>query len=84
LWEKVGIIRKREGLLEASQVLAAWSRMLPPPGERASNELCNLVVTGRLVAESALIREESRGAHFRSDFPKKSPAWQHHIVFTQK
>ncbi|MFH0769448.1 MAG: hypothetical protein V1932_07815, partial [Chloroflexota bacterium] len=31
----------------------------------------------------ALLREESRGAHFRSDFPQTSPRWQRHIVFTK-
>jgi aspartate oxidase len=40
-------------------------------------------LTGRLVVEAALIREESRGAHFRSDFPKTLPEWQRHIIFTK-
>ena len=47
-------------------------------------ELANLVLTGRLVTEAALLREESRGAHFRSDFPQSSPQWQRHIIFTKK
>jgi L-aspartate oxidase len=34
----------------------------------------------RLVAESALAREESRGAHFRSDFPSESEAFERHVV----
>jgi L-aspartate oxidase len=84
MWDNVGIIRDREGLTQATQVLAAWQRTLPPPSDRASHELSNMAITGRLMAEAALLREESRGAHFRSDFPQKSPAWQHHIVFTQK
>ena len=84
MWNKVGIIRNREGLKEAVQTLATWQRLLPPPADRESQELHNMVISGRMVAEASLIREESRGAHFRSDFPKKSPAWQRHIIFRQK
>ena len=83
LWEKVGIIRHREALSAAADTLAAWQGALPPPTERASYELGNLVLTGRLVAEAALLREESRGAHFRSDFADTLPDWQRHIVFTR-
>jgi L-aspartate oxidase len=82
MWHKVGIIRNRESLLEAAQVLAVWQRMLPQPTDRASSEMRNMVVTGRLIAEAALARQESRGAHYRSDFPQKSATWQRHIVFT--
>jgi len=84
MWDKVGIIRNRRTILEAAQILAAWQRALPPTAERASQELSNMVITGRLISEAALIREESRGAHFRSDFPQKKPEWQHHVVFTLK
>jgi len=37
----------------------------------------------RLVAESALTREESRGAHFRSDFPTEDEAFATHVVLTR-
>ena len=82
LWDKAGIIRSGEGLTEAANTLAAWQQSLPPPQDRQSYELTNLVLTGRLLAEAALLREESRGAHFRSDFPRSSPEWLKHIVLT--
>ena len=82
LWDKVGIMRNKEGLTEAANTLAAWQKSLAAPTERPSYELNNLSLTGRLMTEAALIREESRGAHFRSDFPQSSPEWQRHIVFT--
>ena len=82
LWDKVGIIRSREGLASAADTLAVWQGSLPPPTDRPSYELSNLVLTGRLVTEAALLRQESRGAHFRSDFPQSLPEWQRHIVFT--
>ncbi|MFC1897359.1 L-aspartate oxidase [Chloroflexota bacterium] len=82
-WNNVGIIRNKEGLTQAANVLAAWQRSLPQPTDRPSGELNNLVLTGRLVTEAALLREESRGAHFRSDFPQSSLQWQYHIILTQ-
>jgi L-aspartate oxidase len=82
-WDKVGAIRDRESLIQAADTLAAWQESLPPPTDRPSHELHNLVLTGRLITEAALLREESRGAHFRSDFPQSSPQWQRHIVFTR-
>ena len=84
LWDKVGIIRNKEGLAEAADTLAAWQESLPLPKDRQSYELTNLVLTGRLVAEAALLREESRGAHFRSDFPRSSPQWLRHIVLAAR
>ncbi|UCH43921.1 MAG: L-aspartate oxidase [Dehalococcoidales bacterium] len=83
LWDRVGIIRNQQSLNEAADILAAWQTMLPPSVDRPSCELHNLVLIGRLVTEAALIREESRGAHFRSDFPQSSKSWQRHIIFTR-
>jgi L-aspartate oxidase len=83
-WDKVGVIRNKEGLTEAADTLSVWQKATPPPTDRPSYELYNLILAGRLMAEAALLREESRGAHFRSDFPRASPDWQKHIVFTNK
>lgn len=84
LWAKVGIVRCREELEEAATILAAWEKAQKKPTDRASYELSNMILAGRLIAEAASIREESRGVHFRSDFPEPSPAWKRHIVFKQK
>jgi len=81
MWDKVGIVRSGEGLAEAAAILASWQKTIEKPSDRPSYELANLVLVGRLMAEAALIREESRGAHFRSDFPEPSPDWLRHIVF---
>ncbi|MBM3154928.1 MAG: L-aspartate oxidase [Chloroflexi bacterium] len=81
LWDKVGIVRSGEGLREAKAVLMAWQQCLPSAIDRASYELNNMVLNARLMTEAASTREESRGAHFRSDFPHSSPSWQKHIVF---
>jgi len=83
LWDKVGVIRDKESLTEAADILASWQKSLPKATDHSSYEINNLVLTGRLITEAALLREESRGAHFRSDFPKKSPQWQHHIILVK-
>jgi len=83
MWEKVGIIRSRESLEEAAAILSTWERSLISPTDRQSYELNSLVLTARLVTEAALIREESRGAHCRTDFSEPSPEWLKHLVFRQ-
>jgi len=80
-WDKVGIIRESQGLNQAADILAAWQQSLRPSTDQPSYELSNLILTGRLLTEAAFIREESRGAHFRSDFPESSPRWQRHIIW---
>lgn len=81
LWGRVGIIRDRDGLNQAAGSLAAWQESQREPVDRNSHELKNVILTARLMAEAALIREESRGAHFRSDHPGSLQEWQRHIVF---
>jgi len=81
MWDKVGIIRSGKELREAAGVLATWDRLMPELSDRPSYELSNLVLCARLMTEAALLREESRGAHFRTDFPRTSPEWQRRIVF---
>jgi len=82
MWDNVGIVRDRKGLTEAVDILGSWQHVLPEPSNRQSHELANMIITGRLIAEAALSREESRGAHFRSDFPIRSEAWRRHIITT--
>jgi len=81
MWDNVGMVRSKEGLAEAASVLASWQRAIDKPADRPFRELANIILAGRLVTEAALIREESRGAHFRSDFPAPSDTWLKHIVF---
>ena len=81
LWDEVGIVRSGEGLNRAAGILAAWQKVMPQPTDRASYELNAMILNARLVTEAALMREESRGAHFRTDFPQPSPQWERHTVF---
>ena len=81
LWNNVGIVRSKEGLQEAAATLAVWQSMAAKPTDRPSYELSNLVLAGRLMTEAALMRQESRGAHFRSDCPEPSDEWLRHIIY---
>ena len=80
MWENVGIIRAGETLDKAANTIAVWEKCLEKPSDRSSYELNSLVLTARLVAEAALIRKESRGAHYRTDYPQTSPDWVKHVV----
>lgn len=84
MWDKVGIIRSGESLAEAAGTLATWQHFLPQRIDRPSYELNSLILCGRIMTEAALLREESRGAHFRTDFPQPLPAWQRHIIFRKQ
>lgn len=81
MWDKVGIVRSLEGLYQAAVTLATWQNSLAIPTDRLSYELNTMVINARLVTEAALMREESRGAHYRSDFPSSSDDWKKHIIF---
>ena len=84
MWDKVGIIRDAAGLESASRELATIQEELEghalAADDRAFNlswhdwiNLRNLVEVSRVIASAAAVRKDSRGAHFRSDYPESSP-----------
>lgn len=68
MWEAVGLTRNGRALAEAAAELATWAR--PEVVDAKSAEDANLLTLARAVVAGALAREESRGGHFRSDFPQ--------------
>jgi L-aspartate oxidase len=72
MWHDVGLERTESGLLRALDVLSALAAGVSNPGV----ELRNLLLVGRLVTASALRRRESRGGHYRLDFPHEDAGWQ--------
>jgi len=71
MWEKAGLLRDAGGLRTAHEDLCAMEQKLPGPGNRDGIELRNLHDLAKLIVAAALAREESRGAHYRNDFPKR-------------
>jgi L-aspartate oxidase len=89
MWKDVGIVRVSGEMKHAIRRLEEIGSQLSHPQGRREYEGRNLQIAGTLVARSALAREESRGAHYRTDFPdgndakfrKHSVAQGEHIRF---
>jgi len=73
MWDRAGLVRHHDGLTAALAKLDRLARELPDAG----SETANLLTVARLVTAAALVRKESRGAHYRADYPQPQSAWQH-------
>jgi L-aspartate oxidase len=69
MWKGAGIVRTRMGMMDAIKALEALAPKLANPHTRRAWEAANLHRAGLLVVRAALGREESRGAHYRTDYP---------------
>jgi L-aspartate oxidase len=84
MWRQMGIERNRAAIEDAISKLDFWTRAVIgiAPADIKSWELVNMLTLARLASESALARSESRGTHFRTDFPCIDPAWRVHTVLS--
>jgi L-aspartate oxidase len=83
MMRNMGVVRNRQGLLEAQRQVAFWCRYVLRREfhHRAGWELQNMLTCARLMIWSSLQRTESRGVHFRADYPARDDEkWQRHIV----
>jgi len=72
MWRDAGVVRTASGLHDARTRLAEIERRLPT----GATEEVNLVQTAQLIVAGAIRRKESRGGHYRSDFPRAKGAWR--------
>ena len=72
MWDHAGIARNSKGLRYCIERLEDIASRLPA----GATEEQNMVDTAHLIAEAALMRKESRGGHFRRDFPKEKRKWR--------
>lgn len=86
VWRSAGLVREREPLHRAMDRLCAWhgavlAARAGAPADRELRRITSLVIVGHLIVRAALRREESRGGHFRADFPKRDDIhWRKHIA----
>ncbi|MDA4846896.1 L-aspartate oxidase [Hoeflea poritis] len=71
-----GVIRDRDGLTRAARLIAELE------AKNRKARFGNMLITAKLVVAGALLREESRGAHFRSDRPAPDPQWKKRTYLT--
>ena len=83
-WRNLGVYRSAIRLTETVETLKAWSRYVLAEQfhMRPGFEVQNMLTTAQVIAVSAIMRTESRGAHQRMDYPDTSPEWQRHSLVT--
>ncbi len=74
---ELGVIREREGIVRALSAFLELER-----SARHDLEFANMLTSAKLIAAAALKREETRGAHRRSDFPRALKSFQHRTRIT--
>jgi L-aspartate oxidase len=80
MWKDAGLLRDGNGLREAQRGLDALAVSIPRGLFRRALEARNLHVVAGLIVASALGREESRGAHYRNDFPLHGAVARHSVM----
>lgn len=84
MWNRVGIERSGEGLREAAEQMASWRGCDRKTASVFELETANLLTIARAMVAVALDRRESRGAHYRVDYPETRVDMQHSIVCAEK
>jgi len=86
MWRNVGIERSGDRLAETIEIIEFWSRYVMDKvfDDPAAWETQNLLTVALCIANSAATRCESRGVHYRSDYPEMDKQWRVHIDVSRK
>ena len=84
MWDKVGLARTRDELTATRDELEKWRSANVENRLFTDWEDANLLLLSRAVTASALAREESRGGHYRLDFPDTNPTMAKPITIVRK
>jgi len=90
MWDYVGLIRDEKKLQHAKahikKIQKKADHVIAKNREDLQKclELQQMVITAEAIIDSALVRRESRGAHFRTDYPKMKSSWEKNIVVYKK
>ena len=81
----VGVERSADRLRETVEIIDFWGRYTMDKlfDEPSAWEIQNMLTIARGIATGAATRSESRGVHFRTDFPKTDPNWRYHMDITR-
>ncbi len=90
MWEKAGVIRDSQMLVEAFEKIQelrdSTRRLMALPGRQmiSALEVSMALDAAEMIVRAAMMRRESRGAHYRLDHPEENPAWVKTVVISKK
>lgn len=84
MWENVGIIRNEDSLKIANFTIERlYNHLTIADSKTDYYEVLNMLTVAKVIVQAALWRKESRGGHFRSDYPDRNDVrWVNHMSFT--
>ena len=83
MWDNVGILRNEKSLTEAIEKISEIKSKFPRKSKcinKEEYELRNMLTIAEIIAKCALLRKESRGAHYRTDYPTSNENCEHSII----
>jgi L-aspartate oxidase len=80
MWRNAGIVRRGERLAETLEIVSFWGRYVLDKEfyDPAGWEIQNMLTAAYVITECAMRRTETRGVHYREDFPNTDPVWARH------